>query len=503
MAELVALADRGEVSCESAQAAVNMHCHTFFSFNAYGYSPTALAWLAKRRGFAAIGTVDFDVLDAVDEFLAACDLAGVRGSAGIETRVFIPQFAAREINSPGEPGVYYHMGIGFTSSQAPDLPGLERPGRSPAGILASMRARAERRNRNMLARINVHLAPVTLDYERDVLPLTPTGNATERHILAAYIRAAEAAGSVGDRPELGGSVGDRPELGGSVGDRPELGDAGAGLGDAGAGLLTVPPGSVGDRPQQRVGEVGDRPQQRVGDRVVDFWAAKLGIPADQVAATIGDYAKFSNLVRGKLMKRGGVGYVTPSPDSFPTVEEFHSFIVAYGALPCVTWLDGLSAGEQAIHELLALLIGQGAVALNIIPDRNWNIPDPDQRRIKVARLHEIVRIAAEYDLPLNIGTEMNAPGNKLVDDFAAPELAPVRQAFLDGAYFIYGHTVIQRALGLGYQSDWAKQRLPTRRERNAFYTAIGQHVRPGASGLAKLRALDAALEPDDLLAELA
>ena len=55
------------------------------------------------------------MLDAVDEFLAACDLAGVRGSAGIETRVFIPEFATREINSPGEPGVYYHMGIGFTS----------------------------------------------------------------------------------------------------------------------------------------------------------------------------------------------------------------------------------------------------------------------------------------------------------------------------------------------------------------------------------------------------
>ena len=30
---------------------VNMHCHSFFSFNAYGYSPSSLAWLAKRDGF--------------------------------------------------------------------------------------------------------------------------------------------------------------------------------------------------------------------------------------------------------------------------------------------------------------------------------------------------------------------------------------------------------------------------------------------------------------------
>ncbi len=94
LAELVAAAGRGEVALAAEQDVVNMHCHTFFSFNAYGHSPASLAWLAKKRGFTAIGIVDFDVLDAVDEFLAACDLAGVRGSAGIETRVFIPEFAS-------------------------------------------------------------------------------------------------------------------------------------------------------------------------------------------------------------------------------------------------------------------------------------------------------------------------------------------------------------------------------------------------------------------------
>jgi hypothetical protein len=57
-----------------------------------------------------MGIVDFDVLDGVDEFLDACELVGVRGSAGIETRVFLPEFATREINSPGEPGVYLPYG---------------------------------------------------------------------------------------------------------------------------------------------------------------------------------------------------------------------------------------------------------------------------------------------------------------------------------------------------------------------------------------------------------
>ncbi|MFN8499844.1 MAG: hypothetical protein U0641_18470, partial [Anaerolineae bacterium] len=98
---------------------VNMHCHSFFSFNAYGYSPSALAWLAKRDGYRAIGMVDFDVLDGVDELFAACDILGVRGTAALETRVYVPQFASRDINSPGEPGVLYHMGIGFTLGVVP------------------------------------------------------------------------------------------------------------------------------------------------------------------------------------------------------------------------------------------------------------------------------------------------------------------------------------------------------------------------------------------------
>ena len=427
LAELVALAERGEAPCEPVHDVVNLHCHTFFSFNAYGHSPTSLAWLAKKRGFAAIGIVDFDVLDAVDEFLAACDLADVRGSAGIETRVFIPEFATREINSPGEPGVYYHMGIGFTSGNVPP---------EAAPTLAAMRARADRRNREMAARVNAYLDPVAIDYERDVLPLTPAGNATERHMLLAYIRAADQA--------LDGSESQKAA----------------------------------------------------------FWAEKLGASVDQITAIIDDYAKFSNLVRGKLMKRGGVGYVQPSPEAFPTVAEFHTMITACGALPCATWLDGTTAGEQAIDELLDLLIGQGAVALNIIPDRNWNIADPETRQVKVAKLHEIVRIAAARDLPINVGTEMNAPGNKLVDDFDVPEMAPLKQAFLGGAHFIYGHTVLQRALGLGYQSEWARAHLPARRERNDFYTTVGCRVPPGADGLVRLRGLDPALAADAILAEL-
>ena len=50
-----------QVSAVPEVPAVNLHCHTFFSFNAYGYSPSAYAWEAKKRGLYAAGIVDFDV----------------------------------------------------------------------------------------------------------------------------------------------------------------------------------------------------------------------------------------------------------------------------------------------------------------------------------------------------------------------------------------------------------------------------------------------------------
>jgi hypothetical protein len=233
-----------------------------------------------------------------------------------------------------------------------------------------------------------------------------------------------------------------------------------------------------------------------------FWAEKLGLSEEQVRAQIGDAPKFQNTIRAKLMKRGGVGYAQPGPDTFPSIDEVNRLIVACGALPCAAWLDGTTSGEQAIEELLELLIAKGAVALNIIPDRNWNISDPETRSVKVKKLYEVVELAQKLDLPLNIGTEMNSHGQRLADDFDAPELAPLRESFLDGAYFIYGHTIMQRALGLGYQSEWAKTHHPTRRERNEFYTRVGQLVSPGQAGAGQLKQFTSAMSPADVLKKL-
>jgi len=181
--ELCAMAEAGKIELPEPGTDVNIHCHTFFSYNTYGYSPSKFAWLARKAGLAVAGVVDFDVLDALEEFLDACKLLGIKGCAGFETRVFVPEFADRVINSPGEPGISYHMGVGFPSTQVPQ---------EQQSFLAGLRLTAQQRNRDLMGRVNKHLRPVELDYERDVVSLTPSGNATERHMCLAYARKAAA-----------------------------------------------------------------------------------------------------------------------------------------------------------------------------------------------------------------------------------------------------------------------------------------------------------------------
>jgi hypothetical protein len=295
------------------------------------------------------------------------------------------------------------MGIGLTIDVAPE------PG---AAILSDMQKRSAARNQEMVRRLNSFLDPLEISYRDDVLPLTPAGNATERHILTAYLAKAE--------------------------------------------------------------EKEKNPLQ--------FWADKLSLPEERVWELYQDPPVFQNQVRSKLMKHGGPGYMQPGPDSFPPLDQFHQVVTACEGLICGAWLDGISSGEQAMQEQLDILVNKGAVALNIIPDRNWNISNAETRRMKLTKLYEIVDLANQMDLPLNIGTEMNTFGQKLVDDFTAPELAPVRQFFMDGAYFIWGHTVMQRSLGLGYHSQWTRLNLHSRKVKNSFYTRLGKLVTPGSSG---------------------
>ncbi len=394
----------GAVRGDAPGGWVNLHCHTFFSYNPNGWTPSQFAWLAVRRGLRAAGIVDFDVLDGVDEFLEAAGLLGIRAAAGMECRVFVPEFATREINSPGEPGVSYHMGIGFASSSvAPAL----------APFLGRLREISTGRNRALIGKVNAYLAPAGLDYECDVLPLTPQGNATERHICLAYARKAHAV-----------------------------------FGSPAA--------------------------------LEEFWSAKLRCNAAELDLPAG--SALQNRIRAVTMKAGGVGYAKPDSGSFPTLAETNRFVRAAGAIPLVTWLDGTSAGETALDELLDLHAAGGAAGINIIPDRNYK---PGVKDRKLANLYAVVETARKRNLFLVAGTEMNSPGNRFVDDFGMAELQPLLPDFVRGAHIVHGHTVMARTAAMGYVSDWSTAAFRTAAERNNFYETVGTLVDPGATDVLK------------------
>ena len=376
---------------------VNLHCHTFLSYNSYGYSPTKFAWLARKAGLAVVGTVDFDVLDALDEFREACRLLGLKGCSGLETRVYVPEFSTRVINSPGEPGISYHMGVGFPSSRVPA---------AQQDFLRGLKETAQQRNRDLMQRVNRYLSPVELDYERDVLTLTPAGNATERHMCLAYARKAE---------EIFGET----------------------------------------------------------DDLAAFWSEKLGTDAGKLGLPEG--RDLLNTIRAKTMKRGGVGYVPPGEGSFPQMADTNRFILAAGGMPVHTWLDGTSDGEQAIEELLDVAMSTGAVALNVIPDRNYTAGAQDQ---KVKNLYDVIEVARRRHLVVVEGTEMNSPGQKFVDDFDTQELARLLPVFLKGAHIVYAHSVLQRQCGMGYCSAWADAHFGTAERKNGFFEEIGATLKP-------------------------
>lgn len=158
---------------------VNMHFHSFFSYNAEDYSPSRIAWEARKAGLYAAGLCDFDVLDGLEEFIQAGYLLGLKTSVNVETRAYLDEYANVDITSPGEQGVTYIMGAGFAKMLEPDT--------VPANGLIGYRERAGRRNKALIDRINAALPEIAVSYENDVQPLTPAGAATERHIVKAYI----------------------------------------------------------------------------------------------------------------------------------------------------------------------------------------------------------------------------------------------------------------------------------------------------------------------------
>ena len=159
---------------------VNNHIHTTYSFSPY--SPTAAVYFARAAGLCTCGLMDHDSIAGAEEFLAAAKAARMGATIGMECRVSFAQtpFGDRKLNNPDQKGVVYMALHGVPHDRAAELNALFAP----------YRERRNDRNRRMVAAINGMMGRygVTLDFEKDVLPLSnfaKGGSVTERHLSSA------------------------------------------------------------------------------------------------------------------------------------------------------------------------------------------------------------------------------------------------------------------------------------------------------------------------------
>lgn len=399
--KLIDMVKKGKILFPPPAPRINLHFHTFFSFNAYGYSPLHIIWKAKELGLSMAGSVDFDVLDAINEFQWGSLEVGLPFSSGIETRIYLSQFSDLEFSSPNEPGVAYYMGNGFTR--------LPEKGSEAENVLSFLKQVAQKRNLKIIEKVNQYLNPVQVDYHKDVLSLTPSNNPTERHIVIAYVQKAETVFTDKDKRAL-------------------------------------------------------------------FWSERLEEEISLISQLLQDPPNFFDKVRLKLMKYGGVGYVNPDVGDFPSQEQANKLILNLGALPSFCWLSGYPSGEKDPKFMLDFCLANQIETIFIIPDRIWDIENEIKRESNLKNLYMITQECQKRSVPIFVGTELNKHGQKLVDDFDSKYLDPFTSYFLESAWLLWGHMVLELSSRRGYNSSWAKETLPDRRKRNTFFALLGKNI---------------------------
>ena len=156
---------------------INNHIHTTYSFSPY--SPTASVYAARMEGLCTAGIIDHDSISGAREFLEAAEIVGIPVTIGMEARISMEgtRLEGRRTNNPDQVGVSYMTIQGVPHNKIDVLTEFFKP----------YQAARHARNRKMIARVN-ELVGVSLDYDRDVLPLSEAkdnGGVTERHLMYA------------------------------------------------------------------------------------------------------------------------------------------------------------------------------------------------------------------------------------------------------------------------------------------------------------------------------
>lgn len=121
---------------------IDLHIHSTASDGSV--APSDLPGLALDQGLGALALTDHDTVSGIDDFMAGCDRAGIRGIPGIEI----------SSQGPGEGEIHI---LGYFVSMT------DRGFRSGIGALQGAR---DERNREMIRKLQMHGCPVTMaDWE--------------------------------------------------------------------------------------------------------------------------------------------------------------------------------------------------------------------------------------------------------------------------------------------------------------------------------------------------
>lgn len=163
---------------------VNNHIHTVYSFSPY--TPTTAVEAAAKNGLKTAGIMDHDSVGGAKEFLEAGKKYNMPVTVGVECRVNMANTAlnGKRINNPDQSSVAYVAMHGIPHQNIDRVDAFFAPYREKRNI----------RNRKMCDNINklTQAYGITLDFDRDVLPLS-TSTVTERHILFALAKKITAA----------------------------------------------------------------------------------------------------------------------------------------------------------------------------------------------------------------------------------------------------------------------------------------------------------------------
>lgn len=162
---------------EAVPQYINNHIHTTYSFSPY--SPTAAVYAARMEGLCTAGIIDHDSISGAEEFLEAAAIVGMPVTIGMEARVSMEgtRLEGRRTNNPDQAGVSYMTIQSVPHDKIATLTEFFKP----------YQAARHERNRKMIENIN-RVVGVSLDYDRDVLPLSEAkdnGGVTERHLMYA------------------------------------------------------------------------------------------------------------------------------------------------------------------------------------------------------------------------------------------------------------------------------------------------------------------------------